>query len=166
MANKYKEKIYLKKAIRGAKAGAKAGVIWGFLSYGFILLNRALLGEYFMLITRVQTNYFKSLGPLLLQIITKIGEGSILGAIYEWGYHKIPGRTPILKGTILGMSYGIVRLLIGLLWYIIISHLTKVVLHSYIMFFYPLIITVEEIIQLMVFGVFLGKFYKREITEN
>jgi putative effector of murein hydrolase len=53
------------------------------------------------------------IGPIMAVILTLIF-GAVIGLIFGWQYDRIPGKTPIAKGVIVGIGWWVVGMVISL----------------------------------------------------
>ncbi len=153
------------RASTGAKSGLVAGLIWGIISAVFTVialiavkqeiinaLNTYLSGNTLGLTADSVYNVLLITAPVI-DVITGLIGGLILGAIYGWGVNRIPGKNDKIKGMVFGI----------ILWLIFSVALNLGSITEYGLAYYLFTITggfIGAIVYGYILGTFFGKWWK------
>ncbi len=115
---------------RGAKAGAVAGLIISILAavIGLALAMTIFYDETVGVAMQaieesgapMDMNDFRNMMLVFMVIGSIIGVvittlfGAIFGLIYAWLYNRLPGKTPIAKGVVVGLGWWIIGTIFGI----------------------------------------------------
>jgi hypothetical protein len=108
--------IGMAELLRGAKAGAVSGIIFGALlgsigNIGLNLINGIINGNLEYFVASLTTERMMSLGPIIVYIIFGVIGGLIFGLMFAAIYEKLPGKTPKSKGIVTSIIFWVVLIL-------------------------------------------------------
>lgn len=150
------------KVVDGLKAGLVAGTVFG------VIL--AVIGYFTLIYMKDELISLISADPLKLDLVAEqiynmalavglvmafaggILGGLILGAVFGWGYEKIPGRKPVYKGLVFGV---ILWLVSGVLSSLFIARSLTI---------YTVTNMAINFSLATIFGILVGFFYRRFMT--